>query len=315
MQVEGHVELLRASPLQEALGVGEEAAVPGIACPCALALLGVVPVHVDHQHIEGDAVGIKVVYQLAQFVVGVAPVARPPVTEGIARRQRHLSRDHGKVAQSLAIVVAIGHEVPVLGFAFLAAVAHPLPVAMVEEIVLRVVDEGPSAAREQTVLDGHGLVAAHIAVISVEGAIGTLEIEGVFLPGAPGKGLDSLAFGRGYEQVAIAERALALGILDDHAAGGYLNGLATVAGGIVYGGVVAVDGHERLSVLKSAVGRVLHTCHAVGDERYAYMAVLVSHVLLGGGGQGDEGGYHCRCRLSSFAYVHNSVADCLLYYI
>ena len=98
MQVERGLQVLLLCPLQEALRRGKQASVPGVACPAATCRLGIMPVHIYDEHVERNVVVVHLRDEVAQLVVAVRPVARPPVAEGVARRQWHLARKLGIVA-------------------------------------------------------------------------------------------------------------------------------------------------------------------------------------------------------------------------
>ena len=91
MEVHGHLQLVVLDPAQESLGVGEEGAVPCVTRPSASRGLIVMPVHVDHKHVERNVILMEVVHELTKLVIRIAPIARPPVAEGITRWQRHLA--------------------------------------------------------------------------------------------------------------------------------------------------------------------------------------------------------------------------------
>ena len=136
MQIECHVEIVAFHPFQEFCVVGEESFVPCVSAPCSLAGFGVMPVHVDYEHVEGESVVLHVVHEAAQFVVAVRPVARPPVAEGVAWWQRHLASKRGVVLQGFLVVVSVGEEIPVLRIALIGTFLHPCPVGVVEGVVL-----------------------------------------------------------------------------------------------------------------------------------------------------------------------------------
>ena len=136
VQVEGNLQVVVIEVFEQTAVVGEKLLVPGPACPATTVLLGVVPVHINHEHIKGEAIVAQVFGKIAHLLVGVEPVARPPVAESIARRQRHLPCKARIVLQSTLIVGAIGHEVPVLSVGVLS-LGHPLPLwVTVEEQAL-----------------------------------------------------------------------------------------------------------------------------------------------------------------------------------
>ena len=199
MKVDCCLQLLLLCPLHEASRRGKESLVPCISGPSATSFLSVVPVHVHHKYVHRDAVRVHLADELTQFVVAIAPVARPPVAERIAGWQRFFACKDRKVVQSLLVVVAISEEIHVLCLAFVGAMCHPLPVAVVEYVALRVVYECPSASRQQSVFYRHlASIATRVAVITVECAVGSLQIGArcILLSGMPCKGNDTFAVGR-----------------------------------------------------------------------------------------------------------------------
>ena len=135
------------------------------------------PVHIYDEHVERNVVVVHLRDEVAQLVVAVRPVARPPVAEGVARRQWHLARKLGIVAQCLLVVVSVGEEIPVLCLSLVRSVVHPLPVGVVEHISVRVVDECPSVAREESVFERHLVrVEIRVAIVAVECAVGALQV-------------------------------------------------------------------------------------------------------------------------------------------
>lgn len=71
MQIEGHAQPLIMEPGKKGRRVGKQVAVPGVARPTP----GRVPVHINHQHIEGEVVGGKGGDQIAQLALTVGIVA------------------------------------------------------------------------------------------------------------------------------------------------------------------------------------------------------------------------------------------------
>ena len=103
-------------------GYGKQKTVPTVAGPALgvsrLIFLGrepaqserLVPLHVDHQHIEWHIVLVKAAHQLIELLIGIGPVARPPRTEGEAWRQRDRPGDLDEVGQRLLVIVTVGEE-------------------------------------------------------------------------------------------------------------------------------------------------------------------------------------------------------------
>ena len=182
VQVHGCLYALFVEEGQELLIVGEEPFVPVPACPAAACLFADgMPVHVDDEHVEGQVKALEAGDKVAQVLVGVAPVAAPPVAEGVSRRQGHLACELREALQRALVVVAVCHEVPVLSAFGTLAFGDPVPVLCpVEEVALGVVDECPAIGGQQSVLQRHlGLgvaVLEHVAVVAVEGAVCSLQV-------------------------------------------------------------------------------------------------------------------------------------------
>ena len=293
MQVERGLQVLLLCPLQEALRRGKQASVPGVACPAATCRLGIMPVHIYDEHVERNVVVVHLRDEVAQLVVAVCPVARPPVAEGIARRQWHLARKLGIVAQRLLVVVSVGEEIPVLRLALVRAVGNPLPVGVVEHISVGVVDERPSVAREESVFERHLVrVEIRVAVVSVERAVGALQVSVVLQARMPAErgGVQAAGFllaggflfrldGRD-AQVVLVEHSAAFGVRQDEAVGRDGDGLRRVLHLVGCGRVAAVYGDERLVVKKLSVGRVFHADCSIGNHGEAHVLVLIGDVLV-----------------------------------
>ncbi len=195
MQIERGLQALVVQVFQEGVGIWKEHLVPGVAGPAeqltrliglsrGLELLPVdVPVHVDHQHVEGRVVFAKAADQLIELLVAVGPVTRPPGAEGEARRQRNAAGDADKIAESLPVVVPVAEEVPVgvgAGFLVGGALHGPRPGAFfaieeaeiggVEERARGVVNQRPARAGNEAGLDGLFGLRAQRAVQGARGA-------------------------------------------------------------------------------------------------------------------------------------------------
>ena len=293
MQVERGLQVLLLCPLQEALRRGKQASVPGVACPAATCRLGIMPVHIYDEHVERNVVVVHLRDEVAQLVVAVCPVARPPVAEGVARWQWHLARKLGIVAQRLLVVVSVGEEIPVLRLALVRAVGNPLPVGVVEHISVGVVDERPSVAREESVFERHFVrVEIRVAVVSVERAVGALQVSVVLQARMPAErgGVQAAGFllaggflfrldGRD-AQVVLVEHSAAFGVRQDEAVGRDGDGLRRVLHLVGCSRVAAVYGDERLVVKKLSVGRVFHADSSVGNHGEAHVLVLIGDVLV-----------------------------------
>ena len=170
MQVHRGVDALLVEKTEELAIVGEEVFVPVPARPSATSLLADgVPVHVDDEDVERDVVLAKPPHQITEVLVGVAPVAAPPIAKGIARRHRHTASEARIALQGSLVVVAVTHEVPVLSTLGSRPFLHPVPVRIaIEEEALRIIHQRPAVGREQTVLQRNGCaVVAVVAVVIV----------------------------------------------------------------------------------------------------------------------------------------------------
>ena len=193
MEVEGDLQVMLLEEREELLGAGEEAVVPRVTRPSSEARFGPVPVHIDHEHVERDAIAFEVAHHLSHLAIGITPIAAPPVAETITWRQRDASSQQRKVTKYLLVVMTICHEVPVGGFLLRVtgccwALLHPREFGgsevvdiAIEEQALRIVDEGPAVTCQQTILERQWLTLSWlvmlprivaVAVVAIEGAIG-----------------------------------------------------------------------------------------------------------------------------------------------
>jgi len=252
-----------------------------------------VPVHVYDEHVERNVVVVHLCDEVAQFVVAIRPVARPPVAEGVARRQRHLARKLGIVAQCLLVVVAVGEEIPVLCLSLVRSVAHPLPVGVVEHISVGVVDECPSVAREESVFEWHLVrVEIRVAIVAVECAVGALQVSIVLQTRMPaergGVQADGFLLAGGFlfrldgrdAQVVLVEHSAAFGVRQDEAVGRYSDDFRRVLHLVCCGWVATVYGYERLAIKKLSVGCVFHAYCSVGNHGEAHVLILIGDVLV-----------------------------------
>ena len=151
MQVDGNLETLVLHLGHEHLRIREYALVPCPSCPAATARIGVMPVHVHHEHVKRNIVRSHLIHEGAELLVRICPVARPPVAECETRRQRHLAGEDCEVLQRSLIVMTICHEIPVLALTGLSFL-HPSPLRIVKQKVLGLVDQSPSVAGNDSVL-------------------------------------------------------------------------------------------------------------------------------------------------------------------
>ena len=197
VEVERHFEVFGLGPFQEIRRRGEQLLLPGVASPAdALSVFvlggillpespGLVPVHVDDQYVDRDVDRFEFPDQVDEFVVGVLPVAAPPVAERVLRGQRRAACDELEVGECLFVVVAIGEEVEVLAVA-LGAGFHPLlPFRTVgrQHVPPAVVYHGPACARQESLL--HRFAAQIAAVAAVERTGRAHQVLRVFQAGGP----------------------------------------------------------------------------------------------------------------------------------
>ncbi len=166
MQVEGGLETEVVDVGEELLRIREKLLLPSVASPTyrlpELVLrsvppdegIGLVPVHIDNHHVHRNAHRTYLLAEVDKLEIGVLPIAAPPVTEHIFRRQRNASRYLRVVRKRRLVIVAVGEYVQILTFAFRAC-RHPvLPVrlARLEELARTFVDYRPAVAGEDSLL-------------------------------------------------------------------------------------------------------------------------------------------------------------------
>ncbi len=128
VEVEGDLEVFRLQIVEEFIGLREERLVPAETGPSTAFTVDVVPVHIHHEHIERDIVGLHLVDKVAELLIAVGPVAAPPISESVARGQRHFAGEYREVGECLAVVLTVGHEIPVLRTVGRVALLYPIPV-------------------------------------------------------------------------------------------------------------------------------------------------------------------------------------------
>ena len=140
------------------------------------------------------------------------PIAAPPVSEGVFRRQRRPAGNQLEIGERLLVVVSVGEEVEILTLA-LRARRHPLlPVRIVgdEQVTTAVVHHGPSRTGEDALL--HRLTPEFVAVASVQRAGRAHEVLRILHTGRPGDILpveaedDFQVLGREFPVFAVGER-------------------------------------------------------------------------------------------------------------
>src|SRR4029077_2653319 len=85
-----------------------------------------VPVHIDHEHVERNAVRAESLDNSFELLIGVRPVARPPRAERKLWWQRNFPGDARVVVERLLVIVAVTVEIPILAIAEWA-LHHPRP--------------------------------------------------------------------------------------------------------------------------------------------------------------------------------------------
>ncbi len=113
VQVQCRAQSLIVQPLNEPIRIREEFAVPGVAGPAigGVSGFGDVPVHVDDADGEWNLFGAEILHQGFQFLLGVGPVAAPPVAKDVAWDHRNGSTDAGEITQAGSNVRAVSEEV------------------------------------------------------------------------------------------------------------------------------------------------------------------------------------------------------------
>ena len=186
MEVEGHLHAAVVQGLQEAPGIGEELAVPGVAGPSVADRrvdVHQVPVHVEHGHREGQVLGRETIHEGQVGLLRVAVVAAPPVAQERPRDQGSGAGEAEEVPQRAAIVLPVAEEVQVVirGRAVhgARARARPDPLVLLEEQGCGVVDDGKAVQGQDSG------VQARPAVDVVQGAAGAAQVGRKGLVGVP----------------------------------------------------------------------------------------------------------------------------------
>ena len=199
VQVQGGLQVHAVHLVQESFGVLDEVPVPGIAGPAdALAELvpalapcgtppGLVPVHVNHHHVDGQFPLAEFLSQRDEFLVCIGPVAAPPVAEDEFRRHGDAARHLGVIGQGGLIVVSVGKQVQVLPLAFRTGCYPFTPVAVIghKQVALALVHYGPAVAGEDAFLHGVVVVDLVRTLAAVQRAGSAHQVALVFHTGVP----------------------------------------------------------------------------------------------------------------------------------
>ena len=224
MQIEGDLEVVLLEIAHEFLRIRKDRPVPCPACPSSSAGISIMPVHIYDEHIKRYVECMELVYEVAEFLVGICPVTGPPVAECKTGRQRHLAGKEGEVLEGSLIVMTVRHEIPVLALS-LRSFLNPCPVfIIIEEITFRVIYQSPSFRGDQSVLKFAGLALLHIRypILSLYGSVKAVEstecaaeIAFGLRSGFPREGRIQ-SFGRNYHEIVGIERAAALSVFEGH---------------------------------------------------------------------------------------------------
>ena len=152
VEIERRLQTRVVEPVDEPLGVGEQFAVPGPARPAVV--VGVaddVPVHIDDTDRQREPLLAEGRHDVLQFLLGVVPVAAPPVAQRPPGYHRHVAGDLGVGPECAQVVVAEAEEVDVL--VVLVAVPGGDPPVVVEDEAVGVLEHGPAVPGEQAVLE------------------------------------------------------------------------------------------------------------------------------------------------------------------
>ena len=283
VEVERYFQLLVFGPSEEIRGRGEQLLLPGVAGPAdALSVLvlggvflaqapGLVPVHVDDQHVDRNVDRLEFLHQVDELVVRILPVAAPPVAEGVLRGQRRAACDELEIGERLLVVVPVGEEVEVLAVARGARLDPLFPGGAVgrQHVAAAVVDHRPSCARKKPLL--HRFAPQLPAVASVERAGRAHEVLRVLRAGGP-YDLAAVEPEDGFQ--VFVRKPAAFGVGQRQGRGGDGQPGFRVADLEVRHGRPAVDEGQRGAVLEPAVLAPLHADQLRGEHREACVARL-----------------------------------------
>ena len=283
MEVERDLQLFVFGPSEEIRGRGEELFLPGVAGPAdALSVFvpgrvllaqppGLVPVHVDDQHVERHVHRLEFLHQIYELVARILPVAAPPVAEGVLRGQRRPACDELEIGQRLFVVVPVGEEIQVLPVACGARFDPLLPHGAVgrQHVARAVVHDGPSRTRKEPLL--HRFAPQLLAVASVERAGRAHEVLRVLRAGCP-YDLAAVEPEDGFQ--VFVRKLAAFGVGQRQGRGGDRQPGFRVADLEVRHGRLTVDEGQRGAVLEPAVLAPLHADQLRGEHREACVARL-----------------------------------------
>ena len=187
MEVECRLRVVCVHPAEKRGRIGEERLVPRPAGPRVL-----MPVAVNHEHIMRHIPLLHVAQQLLHLALLVGLILAVPVAEHELRWQGLTTSDANIVAQGILVLVSVAKEVPVDSirvdrFSHPWNAVHHLVEGEATTAVAsfrgrRFVEDGPSVAREQTLLQRDTM---RVANVSVEGALSAKEIQGIIFARVP----------------------------------------------------------------------------------------------------------------------------------
>ena len=278
VHVERGLEAMVAQRVQEALGIGEEVAVPGIAGP-ARAVLGVhvvdqMPVHVDDGRGERQPLMLEAIDQLQVLGLGVAVVAAPPVAHREPGQQRGRAGEAVEVLHGLDVAVAVAEHIQILPL--IGARHHPGAeriglaldgIGLDDHVRRGIIDHGPAIVRD----DAEPQLG--LAVHLVERARGAAQVAPLRFAVMPGvhlrvrDALDDDAQPLLAERLHVVGQAQRRGVDDEQAVA---HGLRELRRGIP----VAVHDHLRGMVLEYAVVLPFEADEGFGDHADAPAVAL-----------------------------------------
>ena len=113
------------------------------------------PVHINDKHVGRHSAVLELVCNLEELIIGICPIAAPPVAQSIFRRHGNLSGDSRKVLKRTGIVVPIGKDIKVLSIASrpLADPFAPVRTVLLQKMPFALIDYCPSVTGQNAVLE------------------------------------------------------------------------------------------------------------------------------------------------------------------
>ena len=283
VQVQRGLQLHRVDLVEHAFRIGDQVAVPGVAGPAdALvefvaaqaargALPGIMPVHVDDHHVDGQLAAAEFPGQADEFIVGVGPEAAPPVAEHEFGRERHFAGHFREIGQCGLVIVSVGEQVKIL-HAFFRSGRYPFaPVAVVfdEDVAGAFIHHGPAVTREDAGLHRVAVVDVFRTGAAVEGAGRAEQVAGGVEAGMPGDGL-AVHLERGFQ--VVGRESVVAPVGQGHGRGLDRQAVPPLLDGEAGNRQVPVDDGQGGAVLELAGRRPFHPDEAVGQDGEAGIA-------------------------------------------